>query len=58
MADAAGASPDPIHEPQRPGDIRRSEADVSLARTVLGYDPAVDVTTGIARTVAWFRDQV
>jgi nucleoside-diphosphate-sugar epimerase len=50
------ARPEPVHRPPRAGDIRRSEADVSLARSVLGYDPGVDVPEGLARTVAWFRD--
>jgi UDP-glucose 4-epimerase len=55
VARATGTSPDPIHEPPRAGDIRRSEADITLARTLLGYDPAVDVDEGLRRAVEWFR---
>ena len=56
VARATGTEPDPVHEPPRPGDIRRSEADITLARTLLGYEPAVDVNAGMRRTVEWFRD--
>jgi UDP-glucose 4-epimerase len=50
----AGASPEPVHEPPREGDIRRSEADVTLARELLGYDPKVEIDEGVRRTVGWF----
>jgi UDP-glucose 4-epimerase len=56
VAAEAGAAPDPVHEPPREGDIRVSHADVSRARDVLGYAPAVDVREGLRRTVAWFRE--
>lgn len=34
----------------------RREADISLARTKLGFEPQVSVASGIERTVAWFRE--
>lgn len=54
VAEHAGVSPEPIHEPPREGDIRRSEADVSLARELIGYRPKVPIDEGIRRTVEWF----
>ena len=39
----------------RAGDIAHSMADIGAARRGLGFDPAVDVTEGLARTVAWYR---
>jgi UDP-glucose 4-epimerase len=36
----------------RPGDIRHSLADITSARTVLGYEPLVSFEDGLARTVA------
>ena len=56
IASACGVEPEPVHQPERPGDIRRSEADVGLARTVLGFEPKVDVADGLRRTIEWFRD--
>ncbi|MGE0041207.1 MAG: NAD-dependent epimerase/dehydratase family protein [Vicinamibacterales bacterium] len=31
--------------------------DISRARAELGYDPQVDLRTGIRRTIAWYREQ-
>jgi UDP-glucose 4-epimerase len=44
------------HAKPRPGDIRHSLADISLARRLLGYRPSVDLRTGLERTVDWYRD--
>jgi UDP-glucose 4-epimerase len=54
VAKYAGATAEPVHEPPREGDIRRSEADISLARELLGYDPKVAIDEGVRRTVEWF----
>jgi UDP-glucose 4-epimerase len=54
VARHAGASPEPVHEPPREGDIRRSEADIALARELIGYAPEVSIDEGIRRTVEWF----
>lgn len=43
-------------QPAQPGDVRRTFADVSRARALLGYRPAVSVREGIPRFVTWFRD--
>jgi UDP-N-acetylglucosamine/UDP-N-acetyl-alpha-D-glucosaminouronate 4-epimerase len=37
-------------EPPRPGDIRDSWADISAARETLGYEPQVDLATGLELT--------
>jgi UDP-glucose 4-epimerase len=44
-----------VFAPQRPGDVPHSQADISLARERLGYEPRIDFREGIRRTVAWFR---
>jgi nucleoside-diphosphate-sugar epimerase len=54
VAEHAGVSPTPRYEPAREGDIMRSEADVSLARELLGYHPDVAIDEGVGRTVEWF----
>jgi len=46
---------DPEFTPPRPGDIHRSEADVSLAGRLLGYRPRVGIDEGLTRTVEAFR---
>jgi nucleoside-diphosphate-sugar epimerase len=57
VAKHSGTAPRPIHEPPREGDIRRSHADISLARALIGYEPQFDIDTGIRRTVEWFARQ-
>jgi nucleoside-diphosphate-sugar epimerase len=43
------------HEPARSGDIRDSQADISLARRVLGWEPRVRFETGLERTWEWYK---
>ena len=45
------------HSPPRNGDVRRTEADVSLARKLIGYQPLIQIEEGIRRTVEWFQAQ-
>lgn len=44
----------PRYGPERAGDVRHSLADISKARTMLGYEPAVSPQAGLLRTVDWF----
>ena len=57
ICDTAGRQIDPLFGPPRPGDIQHSQADISVARQALGYEVVVPFKEGIARTVAWYRDQ-
>ncbi|HJX51694.1 MAG TPA: NAD-dependent epimerase/dehydratase family protein, partial [Polyangia bacterium] len=57
LGEALGRPVTARHEPARAGDVRHSLADVSQAKTVLGYTAPVDFSTGLARTLAWFREQ-
>lgn len=41
--------------PMQPGDVQRTFADVSRARTELGYEPSTEFRAGLERFVAWFR---
>ena len=40
----------------RPGDVKDSQADITRARKVLGYEPIVSFEDGLRRTVEWFRE--
>lgn len=42
------------YDPPRAGDIRDSQADISLARRVLGYEPRVHFEEGLTRTWKWY----
>lgn len=52
---AANAVVDPVFGPPREGDVRDSQADISLARRSLGFDVQVPFAEGIRRTVAAYR---
>lgn len=52
---ATGASVEPVYAPGRAGDVRDSLADLARARACLGYEPAVSLDEGIARTIESFR---
>jgi UDP-glucose 4-epimerase len=45
----------PIFQPERAGDVRDSLADITRARTVLGYEPQVQLAEGLRRTVEFYR---
>jgi nucleoside-diphosphate-sugar epimerase len=56
IRDLVNARVQPLYAPPRPGDVKDSQADISKARRVLGYEPLVSFEEGLARTVAWYRD--
>jgi nucleoside-diphosphate-sugar epimerase len=55
LANISGNTLEVRHEPPREGDIRDSQADITQARELLGYDPQVDFEEGIRRTFEWYR---
>jgi nucleoside-diphosphate-sugar epimerase len=54
-AELTDAAPEPVHTAPREGDVRRTQADISLAGRLIGYRPRVDIQEGLRRTVEWFR---
>ena len=46
-----------IYAPERAGDVKHSLADITEARTRLGYEVLVPFEEGLRRTVAWYREQ-
>ena len=50
-----GTDLEPQYEPPRGSEPRDSQADITRARRVLGYQPFVPFEEGLARTVAWYR---
>ena len=55
LNDILGSDLAPIYAAERPGDILHSQADISKARALLGFEPAVDFGEGLRRTVDWYR---
>lgn len=48
----------PDFQPARVGDVRESLADITQARMVLGYEPAVGLEDGIGRTIEYYQQLV
>ncbi len=53
-----GVSARARHASNRTEDVRHSQADVSLARDLLGFVSAVPVEEGLRRTVDWYRQRM
>ena len=43
------------YEPFRQGDIRHSQADISKARRLLGYQPTHDIRRGLRESLPWYE---
>ncbi len=52
-----GSHLDLEQRPSRLGDIRHTQADIRLAKKVLGYTPGVNFKEGLRRTVEWFKER-
>ena len=46
-----------VHDEARPGDVLRLYADMSQAKSVLGYEPKVPLEEGLAMLLEWYRSQ-
>lgn len=55
LRDLIGATIEPIYRDTRAGDVRDSQADISKAQRLLGYEPLVTFEEGLKKTLAWHR---
>jgi UDP-glucose 4-epimerase len=46
-----------VYEEIRPGDIKHSLSDISLAKEKFGYTPEFDIKNGLKETIQWFQRQ-
>lgn len=49
---------EPNFGPDRAGDIKHSNADISKAKRLLGYDPDYDFAKGIALAIEWYKENL
>lgn len=54
-SDAAIKIKPPVYADFRPGDIRHSLADISLARTYLNYEPTHSLSDGLGEALEWYK---
>jgi dTDP-glucose 4,6-dehydratase len=55
---ATGAKSKIIHQPLPQDDPRQRKPDISKARKLLKWQPQVDLSSGMAQTIAYFRGKV
>ena len=55
LTGALGKNIEPNFGPDRAGDIKHSNADISKARKMLGYDPEYSFEKGIALAIDWYK---
>lgn len=58
LTKALGVDIEPKFGPERAGDIKHSNADISKARELLGYSPEWDFENGIAAAIEWYRENL
>src|SRR5205085_12601061 len=56
IGEELGVEPEITVAPPLLGEVTHYVADVSKARTLLGYEPSVSLDDGIRRSVSWFRE--
>jgi len=49
---------DAVYQDQRPGDVKHSLADVSLAAQAIGYEPKVFFEEGLRKSIDWYRENL
>ncbi|WP_295421882.1 SDR family oxidoreductase [Sulfurovum sp.] len=48
----------PIYRDFRPGDIRHSNADITKAKTIVGYQPTHDIYQGMEEAIEWYIENI
>lgn len=48
----------PIYKEERAGDIRHSNADISKAKRLLGYNPDYSMDRGLELTIEWYKENL
>lgn len=58
LCDALGIKREPVFGPDRAGDIKHSNADISKAKELLGYDPDYSFADGIKLAIEWYKENL
>ncbi|MBA7715046.1 GDP-L-fucose synthase [subsurface metagenome] len=56
--DLVGKNIKPVYDPPRPGDVKHSLADVTLAKKTIGFEPTVPFKQGLQLAIDWYRDNL
>jgi nucleoside-diphosphate-sugar epimerase len=56
--DLVGKNVKPIHTDPRPGDVKHSLADITLAEKLLVFKPTVPFKQGLQKAIGWYRENL
>ncbi|MHC4720799.1 MAG: SDR family oxidoreductase [Planctomycetota bacterium] len=56
--DLLGKNIKPIYDAPRPGDVRHSLADITLAKNLIGYKPTISFKQGLQLAIDWYRNNL
>jgi UDP-N-acetylglucosamine 4-epimerase len=56
LCEYLGKDIEPVFAPSRQGDILHSNADITKAKEMLGYDPHWDFDSGLKASIEWYRE--
>ena len=58
LTKALGVDIEPIFGPDRAGDIKHSNADITKAKEMLGYNPEWSFQKGIEEAIEWYKENL
>lgn len=57
LVNIAGSKIQPVHGPERSGDVKHSMADITKANQLLQYKPLVSTEQGLKKTFDWYKQK-
>jgi UDP-glucose 4-epimerase len=48
----------PIYADSRPGDVKHSLADITLAKKLIGYKPTISFKQGLEKSINWYKENL
>lgn len=58
ICDALSVKMEPVYGSDRAGDIKHSNADISKAKNLIGYDPEWSFSKGIQEAIRWYASNI
>ena len=58
LTEALGVEVEPHFAPEREGDIKHSNADITKAKELLGYDPDWNFERGLQAAIEWYKENL
>jgi len=56
--EVVGKNVKPIYDAPRPGDVKHSLADITLAKKLIGFKPTVSFKQGLQKAIDWYRENL